>query len=121
MLIAGPGDDILDGNNAYLRNGKTIVAGKTTYVLRSNCGKTTIYGFTSGRDKIYLDPEKGVDADGLAEAIKNAEVEKVPGTNFIRPGNWVIKAGDLLITVNTANKEKPKVSDFVLAEWKPGK
>ena len=121
VLIAGPGSDIMDANSLHFRNGTPTVAGKATYVFRHNSGNATIYGFASGTDKIYIDPEKEIDMEKLEAAIKASEEEKIPGTNSYRPGNWVIKVGDFQIIVNTTDDEKPKVSDFVIAEWKPAK
>jgi RTX calcium-binding nonapeptide repeat (4 copies) len=124
VLIAGPGEDTLDGNNVMHGDSDSrgnpieVVAGKATYVLRANCGKVTIQGFKSGRDKIYLDPEKGVDADGLTEALKNTSELRV-GPNSIRPGYWAIKAGDFEFIVHTGSRtEKPQITDFVIEEWK---
>lgn len=120
VLIAGPGEDIMDANGAYIRTARPAVPGKATYVFRHNSGNATIYGFESGRDKIYLDPEKGIGVEKIEEALKAAKEQELGGGMYV-PGAWVIKSDDFQIIVHTTDDAKPKMSDFVVGEWKPGK
>lgn len=132
VLISGPLDDTLDGDNFRTKTRdprgnkpEPGTPGKDTFVIRKNGGKDTIEGFESGKDVIYLSPDVGVTEEQIEKALETFPQEirkpfRAPdGRSMVMVQKVnLIKVGNFELTVNP-NGEKPKASDFRIEEWKP--
>ncbi len=123
VLISGPGDDILDGENAtgMPYGGAFGKPGKNTYVIPADSGKDTIMGYAPGRDTIFLSPATGITTEKLEEAIKKSKEQVIDATRGMYiPGNWVLKVDDFELIVSTgSSKVKISLDDFKIEDWKP--